>query len=88
MPYEHPQGRRVKTLAARVKAGAAPARDWLAKPGSLRAAHLVRFLTALPPSPVPTVVRDNGSIQRRHDVRGRPSRPLDTRYLSVLPPAR
>ena len=54
VPYENPEGRRVNALAALVKAGATPALYWVAKPGSLRAHHLVAFLQALPPAPVPT----------------------------------
>jgi hypothetical protein len=70
IPYENPQGRRVNALAALVKAGVTPALYWVAKPGSLRAEHLVRFLTALPPVPMPTViVLDNGAIHRSHEVR-------------------
>ena len=70
VPYENPQGRRVNALAALVKHGATPALYWVAKPGSFRAAELLRFLTALPPAPVPTVVvLDNGSIHRSKEVR-------------------
>jgi DDE superfamily endonuclease len=70
VPYENPQGRRVNALAALVKGGAPPALYWIAKPGSLRAEHLVRFLTALPPASVPTVVvLDNGSIHRCRETR-------------------
>ena len=88
VPYENPQGRRVNALAALVKAGAPPALYWVAKPGSFRAEHLVRFLTELPPAPVPTVVvLDNGSIHRSHDVRAAVP-DLWTRgvYLYFLPP--
>lgn len=65
MPYENPQGRRVNALAALVKGGGTPALYWVAKPGSLRAHHLVAFLQELPAVTVPTiVVLDNGSIHR------------------------
>lgn len=88
VPYENPEGRRVNALAALVKAGANPALYWVAKPGSLRSEHLVAFLTALPASPVPTVVvLDNGSIHRSKAVRAAiPT--LRTRgvYLYFLPP--
>ncbi len=70
MPYENPEGRRVNALAALIWGDAAPALYWVAKPGSLRADHLVRFLTALPPVRVPTVVvLDNGSIHRSKETR-------------------
>ncbi len=70
VPYENPEGRRVNALAALVKGGAAPALYWVAKPGSLRAEHLIRFLSELPPASVPTVVvLDNGSIHRSREVR-------------------
>jgi putative transposase len=70
VPYENPEGRRVNALAALVKAGAAPALYWVAKPGSLRAHHLIAFLHALPPVSVPTVVvLDNGSIHRSRETR-------------------
>lgn len=70
IPYENPEGRRVNALAALVKGGAPPALYWVAKPGSLRADHLVRFLTELPPVSVPTVVvLDNGSIHRSTQTR-------------------
>ena len=69
VPYENPEGRRVNALAALVKGGAA-ALYWVATPGSLRAAHLIRFLHQLPPAPVPTVVvLDNGSIHRSTETR-------------------
>jgi putative transposase len=65
VPYENPEGRRVNALAALAKGGDVPALYWVAKPGSLRAEHLIAFLTDLPPAPVPTViVLDNGSIHR------------------------
>lgn len=68
--YENPEGRRVNALAALVWGDAAPALYWVAKPGSLRADHLIRFLAALPPTPVPTVVvLDNGSIHRSTQTR-------------------
>lgn len=70
VPYENPEGRRVNALAALIWGDAAPALYWVAKPGSLRADHLVRFLTALPPVRVPTVVvLDNGSIHRSKETR-------------------
>lgn len=70
VPYENPQGRRVNALAALTKHGAAPALYWVAKPGSLRAHHLIAFLQELPPAPVPTVVvLDNGSIHRSKETR-------------------
>lgn len=70
VPYENPEGRRVNALAALVTGGPDPALYWVAKPGSLRAEHLVRFLTQLPPAPVPTVVvLDNGSIHRSTETR-------------------
>jgi putative transposase len=88
IPYENPEGRRVNVLAALVKGGIAPALYWIAKPGSLRAEHLVRFLTALPPAPVPTVVvLDNGSIHRSKEVRAAlPDLWVRGIYLSFLPP--
>lgn len=70
VPYKNPEGRRVNALAALVKGGGDPALYWVAKPGSLRAHHLVAFLRELPPAPVPTVVvLDNGSIHRSTDTR-------------------
>ena len=70
VPYENPQGRRVNALAALVWGAAAPALYWVAKPGSLRARHLVAFFQDLPPVPVPTVVvLDNGSIHRSKETR-------------------
>lgn len=88
VPYESPERRRVNALAALVKAGAAPALYWVARPGSLRAEHLVAFLTELPPAPVPTVVvLDHGSIHRSKETRAAiPD--LWTRgiYLHYLPP--
>lgn len=88
MPYENPQGRRVNALAALTQHGAAPALYWVAKPGSLRAHHLIAFLQALPPAPVPTVVvLDNGSIHRSKETRA--ARPALWRrgvYLYFLPP--
>ena len=55
---------------ALVKHGETPALSWVAKPGSLRAEHLIRFLHQLPPAPVPTVVvLDNGSIHRSKETR-------------------
>jgi DDE superfamily endonuclease len=88
IPYENPQGRRVNALAALVKAGVTPALYWVAKPGSLRAEHLVRFLTALPPVPMPTViVLDNGAIHRSHEVRAAiPNLWARDLYLYFLPP--
>jgi transposase len=70
VPYENPEGRRVNALAALVKHGDTPALYWVAKPGSLRAEHLVRFLHRLPSASVPTVVvLDNGSIHRSKETR-------------------
>jgi DDE superfamily endonuclease len=69
VPYENPAGRRVNALAALVTGGA-PALYWVAKPGSLRATHLIAFLHELPAVPVPTVVvLDNGSIHRSKETR-------------------
>jgi hypothetical protein len=70
VPYENPEGRRVNALAALLWGDAAPALYWVAKPGSLRAEHLVHFLSELPPVPIPTVVvLDNGSIHRSTETR-------------------
>lgn len=87
VPYENPQGRRVNALAALVKGGVTPALYWVAKPGSFRAHHLIRFLRALPPVPVPTVVvLDNGSIHRSKEVRAaRPQLWARGVYLYFLP---
>ena len=88
VPDENPEGRRVTALAALVWGDAAPALYWVAKPGSLRAEQLVRFLTELPPVSVPTVVvLDNGSIHRGTETRAAVS-DLWARgvYLSFLPP--
>ena len=88
VPYENPEGRRVNALAALVKGGATPALYWVAKPGSLRAAHLVSFLRELPPVSVPTVVvLDNGSIHRSKETRAAIA-DLWARgvYLYFLPP--
>jgi len=88
VPYENPEGRRVNALAALGTDGAVPALYWVAKPGSLRAAHLIAFLHNLPAVPVPTVVvLDNGSIHRSKETRAAlPD--LWTRgiYLYFLPP--
>ena len=88
IPYENPEGRRVNALAALVKHGAAPALYWVAKPGSLRADHLVAFLRELPPAPVPTiVVLDNGSIHRSRETRAAiPALWSRGVYLHFLPP--
>jgi transposase InsO family protein len=88
MPYENPQGRRVNALAALVKGGSQPALYWVAKPGSLRAEHLIAFLTALPAVPVPTVVvLDNGSIHRSKEVRAAlPDLWTRRIFLYFLPP--
>jgi putative transposase len=88
MPYENPQGRRVNALAALVRGDAAPALYWVAKPGSLRAHHLIAFLRELPPVPVPTVVvLDNGSIHRSKEVRAAiPDLWRQGVYLYYLPP--
>jgi hypothetical protein len=88
VPDENPQGRRVNARAALVKDGAAPALYWVAKPGSLRARHLVAFLTELPAAPVPTVVvLDNGSIHRSKETRAaRPGLWARGVYLYFLPP--
>jgi putative transposase len=88
VPYEHPQGRRVNALAALTKHGAAPALYWVAKPGSLRAHHLIAFLQELPLTPVPTVVvLDNGSIHRSKETRAAvPDLWARGVYLYFLPP--
>ena len=88
VPYENPEGRRVNALAALVKAGAAPALYWIAKPGSLRAGHLIAFLTELPAVTVPTVVvLDNGSIHRSKETRAAiPALWVRGIYLYFLPP--
>lgn len=88
VPYENPQGRRVNALAALVKGGDTPALYWVAKPGSLRARHLIAFLAELPPAPVPTVVvLDNGSIHRSKETRAAlPGLWARGVYLSFLPP--
>jgi putative transposase len=88
VPYENPEGRRVNALAALVWGDAAPALYWVAKPGGLRAHHLVAFLRELPPVSVPTVVvLDNGSIHRSKETRAAVP-DLWTRgvYLYFLPP--
>jgi putative transposase len=87
--YENPEGRRVNALAALVKHGDTPALYWVAKPGSLRAEHLVRFLHQLPPAPVPTVVvLDNGSIHRSTETRAAiPALRARGVYLYFLPPS-
>ncbi len=89
MPYENPEGRRVNALAALTWGDAEPAVYWVAKPGSLRAEHLIRFLQELPSAPVPTVVvLDNASIHRSTEVHSAiPD--LWTRgvYLYDLPPS-
>ena len=88
VPYENPEGRRVNALAALVKHGNPPALYWVAKPGSLRAEHLVRFLYRLPPVPMPTVVvLDNGSIHRSKETRAAiPALRRRGIYLYFLPP--
>ena len=88
VPYENPQGRRVNALAALVWGDAVPALYWVAKPGSLRAHHLIAFLTDLPAAPVPTVVvRDNGSMHRSKEVRAAfPNLWARGVYLAFLPP--
>ena len=88
VPYENPQGRRVNALAALVRGDAAPALYWIAKPGSLRAHHLIAFLQELPPVPVPTVVvLDNGSIHRSKETRAAvPDLWTQGVYLYFLPP--
>ena len=88
VPYENPQGRRVNALAALVWGDAAPALYWVAKPGSLRAEHLIAFLQELPPVPIPTVVvLDNGSIHRSNEVRAAvPDLWARGVYLYYLPP--
>ena len=88
VPYENPQGRRVNALAALVKHRDRPALYWVAKPGSLRDEHLLRFLHAVPPVSIPTVVvLDNGSIHRSRTVRAAMA-DLWTQgvYLYFLPP--
>ena len=88
IPYENPQGRRVNALAALVKGGDTPALYWVAKPGSLRAHHLIAFLRELPAAPVPTVVvLDNGSIHRSNETRAAvPDLRARGVYLYFLPP--
>ncbi len=88
VPYENPQGRRVNALAALVWGDAAPALSWVAKPGSLRAHHLIAFLQQLPPVAVPTVVvLDHGSVHRSKEVRAAvPDRWTRGVYRSFLPP--
>jgi hypothetical protein len=88
VPYENPQGRRVNALAALVKGGDTSALYWVAKPGSLRAHHLIAFLTELPSAPVPTVVvLDNGSIHRSKETRAAvPGLWARGVYLYFLPP--
>ena len=88
VPYENPEGRRVNALAALVKAGAEPALYWVAKPGSLRSAHVIAFLAALPPAPVPTVVvLDNGAIHRSKETRAAiPALWARGVFLYYLPP--
>jgi putative transposase len=87
VPYENAEGRRVNALAALGKGGGTPALYWVAKPGSLRAHHLVAFLQELPAVAVPTVVvLDNGSIHRSKETRAAVP-DLRTRgvYLYFLP---
>lgn len=88
VPYENPEGRRVNALVALVKHGQTPALYWVAKPGSLRANHVIRFLHQLPPAPVPTVVvLDNGSIHRSKETRAAlPALRRRGMYLYFLPP--
>ncbi len=88
VPYENSEGRRVNALAALVTEGAVPALYWVAKPGSLRATHLIAFLHELPAVPVPTVVvLDNGSIHRSKETRAAvPAFWARGVYLSFLPP--
>jgi putative transposase len=88
VPFENPEGRRVNALAALVKGGGRPALYWVAKPGSLRARHLVAFLTELPAAPVPTViVLDNGSIHRSKETRAAiPALWARGVFLYFLPP--
>ena len=88
VPYENPERRRVNALAALVKGGDTPALYWIAKPGSLRAHHLIAFLRGLPPVPVPTVVvLDNGSIHRGTETRAAiPDLRARGVYLYFLPP--
>jgi putative transposase len=61
---------------------------WVAKPGSLRAHHLIACLTELPVAPVPTVVvLDNGAIHRSKDTRAAiPDLRARGVYLHFLPP--
>jgi putative transposase len=88
VPYENPEGRRVNALAALVKDESAPALYWVAKPGSLRAAHLIAFLQNLPAVSVPTVVvLDNGSIHRSRETRAAlPELRAGGVFLYFLPP--
>lgn len=90
VPYENPEGRRVNALAALVKDATAPALYWVAKPGSLRAMHLIAFLQNLPAVSIPTVVvldLDNGSIHRSKETRAAiPDLRARGVYLYFLPP--
>jgi putative transposase len=88
VPFENPQGRRVNALAALVKGAAAPALYWAAKPGSLRAHHLIAFLAELPAAAAPTVVvLDNGAIHRSKEARAAlPGLWARGVYLYFLPP--
>ena len=75
-------------LAVLCKGGDTPALYWVAKPGSLRSEHLIAFLTALPATPVPTiVVLDNGAIHRSKETRAAiPILWARGVYLYFLPP--
>lgn len=88
MPYENPQGRRLNALAALVTDGPDRALYWVAKSGSYTADHVVRFLHALPPVPLPTVlVLDNAGIHRSKVVRAAlPALWARGIYLYFLPP--
>jgi transposase len=88
MPYENPQGRRLNALAALVVDGTDPTLCWVVKSGPYTADHIVRFLHALPPVPMPTVlVLDNAGIHRSKVVRAAlPDLRARGLYLYFLPP--
>lgn len=88
MPYENPEGRRINALAGLSWQGRDHALYWVSKPGSYTADHLIRFLSALPASDVPTVVvLDNAGIHRSHVVReALPALRAAAIHLYYLPP--
>ncbi len=68
--YENPEGRRVNALAALTLGAAGADLRWQSKPASFVGEDVARFLGALPPAPVPTiVVLDNAGIHRGKAVR-------------------